>query len=104
MIIHLVNGAKITISEENNDNYINAVEFGPLVSIKQRARERKYNGVPDEWTRLTINEDQLLFIEYENEKCVVNHDIPFAKIEFRPDHFTAKSEILPDVKEELTNG
>ena len=105
MIVHLVNGSKITIPEENCDDYINVVEFGSLISINQRARERKYNGVKDEWTRLTINKDQLLFIEYENEKCVMNKDIPFAKIEFRPDRFTAKSEILPgDVKEDKANG
>ena len=35
----------------------------------------------------------------------MNKDIPFAKIEFRPDRFTAKSEILPgDVKEDKANG
>ena len=39
MIVHLVNGSKITIPEENCDDYINVVEFGSLISINQRARE-----------------------------------------------------------------
>lgn len=103
MIIHLVNGSRIIVPEDNNDSYINVVEFGQFISINQRARERKYNGVPDEWTRLTINKDQLLFIEYENEKCVVNKDIPFAKVEFRPDRFTVKQEKLPNMKEDKLN-
>lgn len=104
MIIHLVNGSRIIIPEDNTDNYVNVVELGPLVSIKQRARERKYNGVTDEWTRITINKDQLLFIEYENEKCVMNKDIPFAKIMFRPDKWSMLQEKLPDLKEEQSNG
>ena len=107
MIIHLINGTKITLSEENHDNYIHVADFSRLddIDIVQRIRSPHSR---DEYTRLTISKKQLLFIDYENEKSSLNTGIPFCEIQFTPDRFTKQKELLPpwpkDVKEETANG